>query len=346
MAQRTGELIDNLQQTAPSIKVAAFYKFADSFGFQRLQPVLAKFCCSRNIRGTILLAAEGINGTVAGHPEAIDALMAFLHADPLLEGKFAGAEIKFSIAQTMPFLRMKVRLKAEIVTLRAPEADPARRVGTHVAPQDWNTVIAGQGVVLIDTRNDYEVRLGSFAGAIDPGTRNFTEFKDFVAEKLDPRRDKRVAMFCTGGIRCEKASSYLLAQGFAEVFHLKGGILAYLETVPEAHSRWQGECFVFDERVAVTHGLVEGEATLCRACRQPLSGFDRAHPRYLEGVRCAHCADDSKKHKAATERQRQIALAAARGDDHLGDAAALTAARNRARREALRTSDRRRHSAP
>jgi UPF0176 protein len=227
---------------------------------------------------------------------------------------------------------MKVRLKPEIVTLRAPEANPALRVGTYVEPEDWNALLDRNDVVLVDTRNDYEVGLGTFQRALDPKTHSFTEFKDYVATHLDPARDKAVAMFCTGGIRCEKASSYLLSQGFEQVFHLKGGILKYLEVVPEAESRFSGECFVFDERVSVGHGLAQGEATLCRACRHPLTAAERADPAYAEGVACPHCAGDEAKHRAAAERQRQMALAQRRGGAHLGDAAAAEAAAAKARK--------------
>ncbi len=340
MPEPHAKLSANLQHPQRPFKVAALYKFAEVTDTAAWQAALAAFCCARQIRGTILLAPEGINGTVAGTAEAIDTLVAFLLSDPLFEGRLEGAEIKFSSAAQMPFHRMKVRIKQEIVTLRAPEANPAQRVGTYVAPADWNRLITRNDIVLIDTRNDYEVALGSFAGALDPRTRSFTEFKQFVAQHLDPRREKKVAMFCTGGIRCEKASSYLLAQGFEEVFHLKGGILNYLEKVPEAESRWRGECFVFDERVAVGHGLVQGEASLCRACRMPLTPADRAHPDFSEGIACHHCAGDAAKREAAAERQRQVDLAALRGDTHLGDAATTAAARNKAAKQARREAAR------
>jgi UPF0176 protein len=336
----------NLQQAALPYKVMAIYKFADLPDAEAIQPVLAQFCCARSIKGTLILAPEGINGTVAGTPEAIDALQAFLLADTLFAGRLHGAEIKFSAARGMPFLRMKVRLKPEIVTLRAPEANPSQTVGTYVAPSDWNELIARQDVVLVDTRNDYEVGLGTFKGARDPATASFTEFKDYVATQLDPARDKKVAMFCTGGIRCEKASSYLLSQGFSEVFHLKGGILAYLETVPETDSRFEGECFVFDDRVAVGHGLAQGQATLCRACRHPLTPADRADPRFAEGVSCPHCANDTAKHEAAAERQKQIELARRRGTAHLGDAAADAARRAKARKRQQAEQSRLRNSKP
>ena len=335
---------DNLPQAVLPYKVMAVYRFADLPDAAAIQPALAQFCCARDIKGTLILAPEGINGTVAGSPEAINALHAFLLQDPLLVGRMEGAEIKFSGAETMPFLRMKVRLKSEIVTLRAPEANPAKSVGTYVAPAEWNSLIERDDVVLVDTRNDYEVGLGTFKGALDPATASFTEFKDYVANHLDPARDKKVAMFCTGGIRCEKASSYLLSQGFAEVFHLKGGILAYLETVPERDSRFEGECFVFDDRVAVSHGLAQGEATLCRACRHPLTPADRADLRFAEGVACPHCAGDAAKHAAAAERQKQISLARQRGTAHLGDEAAAAARLAKARKREQAEQSRLRNS--
>jgi UPF0176 protein len=339
------DLSANLPQAELPYKVMALYKFADLPDAEALQPLLAKFCCARDIKGTLILAPEGINGTVAGTPEAIDALATYLQTDGPFLGRLDGAEIKYSSAATMPFLRMKVRLKSEIVTLRAPEANPAKTVGTYVQPKDWNALIERNDVVLVDTRNDYEVGLGTFTKALDPATKSFTEFKDFVAQNLDPARDKKVAMFCTGGIRCEKASSYLLSQGFEEVFHLKGGILGYLEQVPETQSRFEGECFVFDERVSVGHGLVLGDATLCRACRHPLTAEDRADPAYHEGIACPHCAGDTQKHAAATERQRQMDLAKARGLAHLGDDAARIAAQTKARKREQAEASRQRNKA-
>jgi UPF0176 protein len=333
MTERSS-LFPTLPQPHGPFKVMAIYKFASLPDADALKGELAAFCCGQGIKGTLILAPEGINGTVAGTPEAIDALAALLFEGPMLGGRLAGAEVKYSAASEMPFLRMKVRLKPEIVTLRAPEADPSRLVGTYVEPKDWNALIDRNDVVLVDTRNDYEVGLGTFQRALDPATANFTEFKDYVATHLDPARDTKVAMFCTGGIRCEKASSYLLSQGFKEVFHLKGGILKYLETVPEKESRFDGECFVFDERVSVGHGLVEGEASLCRACRHPLTSAERDDPRHVDGVSCPYCADDVDKHRAAAERQRQVELAAQRGTAHLGDAAAALAARRKAEKRA------------
>ncbi|KFG69972.1 rhodanese-related sulfurtransferase [Microvirga sp. BSC39] len=238
-------------------KVAALYQFVPLPDFRELKDPLHALCLDLGIKGTLLLAHEGINGTVAGTEEGIDALMVELRAGSLFRGRLDNLELKFSSAAEMPFKRMKVRLKKEIVTLGDPQTDPLRRVGTYVSPAEWNRLLEEPGIVILDTRNDFEVEMGTFEGAVDPRIKRFSEFKDFVASELDPARHRKVAMFCTGGIRCEKASSYMLNQGFEEVFHLKGGILKYLEDMPEAESRWKGECFVFDERVALGHGLVE-----------------------------------------------------------------------------------------
>ncbi|WP_240549599.1 rhodanese-related sulfurtransferase [Devosia salina] len=319
----------SLPQPHHPYKVMAVYKFASLPDVEALKAPLAEFCCGKGIKGTLILAPEGINGTVAGTPEAIDALADYLFATGPFGTRLMGAEVKYSFADTAPFLRMKVRLKPEIVTLRAPQVDPNRQVGTYVEPEDWNALIERNDVVLVDTRNDYEVGLGTFQRALDPHTSSFVEFKDYVEKHLDPARDKKVAMFCTGGIRCEKASSYLLSQGFEEVFHLKGGILRYLEVTPPEQSRFQGECFVFDERVSVGHGLELGNATLCRACRHPLTEADRGHADYHEGVSCPYCKDDAAKHAAAAERQRQMDLAKKRGLAHMGDAALTDAERRR-----------------
>jgi len=321
------ETAANLSERLNRFKVLALYKFADFKDCAELKPELALFCCARGIRGTFILAPEGINGTVAGSPGAIDELMAWFETSPLWAGRLAGAEAKFSAASDMPFLRMKVRLKPEIVTMRAPEADPSKLVGNYVEARDWNRLISRNDVTLIDTRNDYEVKLGTFSNARDPATQSFTEFKDYVA-KLDPAQHPKVAMFCTGGIRCEKASAYMLSQGFKEVFHLKGGILKYLETVPEAESRFNGECFVFDERVSVVHGLAEGEAVLCRACRNPML------PEEAVGSLCVSCAEAAPA--GAGERERQMELARARGEAHLGDDAVAAAVRNKAAKLARR----------
>jgi UPF0176 protein len=244
-------------------QVAAFYQFAALPDFRCLREPLRAFCARLALKGSVLLAEEGINGTLASSPEAIGDLVKELRGGELFGGRLDNLELKFSQASAMPFQRLKVRLKKEIVTLGAPAIDPTRQVGTYVDPADWNALIATPDTLVIDTRNAFEVAMGTFPGAIDPGIDSFGQFKDFAARHLDPARHRKVAMFCTGGIRCEKASAYLLAHGFAEVYHLKGGILKYLEGVPEAESRWRGECFVFDDRVALGHGLRQ------RATEQP-----------------------------------------------------------------------------
>jgi UPF0176 protein len=345
MTRIDAKMAPTVPQPNHPYKVMAIYKFAQLPDAEALKSPLAEFCCGRDIKGTLILAPEGINGTVAGSPEAIDALADYLFLTGPFDDRLVGAEVKYSFAETAPFLRMKVRLKPEIVTLRAPEADPSKQVGTYVEPEDWNALIERNDVVLVDTRNDYEVGLGTFQRAIDPATQSFVEFKDYVAKNLDPNRDKKVAMFCTGGIRCEKASSYLLGQGFEEVFHLKGGILKYLETVPAEESRFNGECFVFDERVSVGHGLELGSATLCRACRHPLTPADRASPDYAEGVSCPHCVGETDKHAAAAERQRQMELGRKKGVAHLGDEAARIAAERKAAKRAQAEASRERNKA-
>ena len=236
-------------------KVAAFYQFASIPDFRELREPLRAICARLKLKGSVLLAHEGINGTLAGEPGAIGEFVAELRDGAIFGGRLDDLELKFSQAAELPFGRLKVRLKKEIVTLGCASADPARQVGTYVEAADWNALIETPGTLVIDTRNAFEVALGTFEGAVDPGLRNFGQFKQFAARHLDPARQPRIAMFCTGGIRCEKASAYLLARGFTEVYHLKGGILRYLEGVPEAESRWRGECFVFDERIALGHGL-------------------------------------------------------------------------------------------
>jgi UPF0176 protein len=238
-------------------KVAAFYQFAALPDFRELREPLRAICARLGLKGSLLLAQEGINGTIAGTPDSIDALVGELERGVLFGGRLDNLELKFSLSATMPFGRMKVRLKKEIVTLGDPQVDPTRRVGTYVDAAEWNALISAPDTLVIDTRNAFEVAMGTFEGAVDPGIRSFGQFKDFAAQHLDPAKHQRIAMFCTGGIRCEKASAYLLSHGFAEVYHLKGGILRYLEGVPEHQSRWRGECFVFDERIALGHGLRE-----------------------------------------------------------------------------------------
>jgi UPF0176 protein len=246
--------------TTMAYKLAAFYQFASLADFRELREPLRKLCGDLKLKGSVLLAHEGINGTLAGSPVAIDELVEALRHGELFSGRLDHLELKFSSATTMPFGRLKIRLKKEIVTFGDKAADPTLQVGTYVEPEEWNGLIAAPGTVVIDTRNAFEVAIGTFEGAIDPAIASFGQFKEFAARRLDPSRDRKIAMFCTGGIRCEKASSYLLAQGFTEVYHLKGGILKYLEQVAETDSRWRGECFVFDERVALGHGLRERDA--------------------------------------------------------------------------------------
>jgi UPF0176 protein len=238
-------------------KVAAFYQFAALPDFRHLREPLRAICDALELKGSVLLAHEGINGTLAGSAEAISRLIETLQNGALFGGRLDNLELKFSHAAAMPFQRLKIRLKKEIVTLGADEADPTRQVGIYVDPADWNALIASEDTLVLDTRNAFEVAMGTFEGAVDPGIKSFGQFKDFAAQKLDPAKHHKIAMFCTGGIRCEKASAYLLSRGFAQVYHLKGGILKYLEGVPEQQSRWRGECFVFDERVALGHGLRE-----------------------------------------------------------------------------------------
>lgn len=265
--------------------VAAFYRFVGMGDIQGLREVLQQRCEDLGICGTILLAAEGINGTIAGERAGIEGIFEFLRSRPGLEG----LGYRESMAQERPFSRLKVKVKREIVTLGQPMADPTQQVGTYVSPQDWNAIVDDPDVIVIDTRNDYEVGIGSFVGAVNPGTRSFREFPAFAVENLDPEKQPKVAMFCTGGIRCEKASAYLLSQGFEEVYHLQGGILSYLEQVPEEESRWEGECYVFDERVSVVHGLAEGTYDACTSCGHPLSEADCQSQDYVAGLHCPHC---------------------------------------------------------
>lgn len=284
--------------------VAALYKFAPFDDPAPLREPLLEVCLDYGICGTLLLAREGINGTMAGSAESIAAVLDHIRTLP----GCGALEVKYSTASVPPFRRMKVRLKREIVTLGVPGVDPARDVGTYVAPADWNAVVDDPDTVVIDTRNDYEVAIGSFAGAVDPQTRSFSEFPDWWRANREALAGKRIAMFCTGGIRCEKSTAFLRSEGVDDVHHLKGGILAYLEQVPAADSRWQGDCFVFDERVSVGHGLVEGQHSLCRACRMPLSDADRLSDLYVDGQQCHHCADERTDEDRAryAERHRQF----------------------------------------
>lgn len=304
--------------SASPVKVAALYHFTRFDDAAALKEPLLSACEAHGIKGTLLLAREGINGTIAGLPEALEAVLAHIRALP----GCAGLEVKHSHAPEMPFHRMKVRVKREIVTMGEPDIDPTLIVGTYVDPADWNALIADPETVVIDTRNDYEVAIGTFAGAIDPQTPTFRDFPGWFRAHRDEllAGKRRVAMFCTGGIRCEKSTAFLRSEGVEEVYHLKGGILKYLEQVPEDHSLWQGECFVFDERVSLGHGLAQGTFQLCRACRRPLDDEALAHPDYEDGVSCPACITERTPEQRAgyAERQRQEALARQRGQLHVG----------------------------
>lgn len=297
-----------------SIVVAAMYKFVSLPDFTELRQPLLDAMLANGVKGTLLLAEEGINGTVSGTRAGIDGLLAWLRNDPRL----VDIDHKESYCDEQPFYRTKVKLKKEIVTLGVPGVDPNQRVGTYVDPKDWNALLDDPEVVLIDTRNDYEVAIGTFDGAVDPKTKSFREFPEYVRANYDPARHKKVAMFCTGGIRCEKASSFMLNEGFEEVYHLKGGILKYLEEVPEAETKWKGDCFVFDNRVTVRHDLSEGEYDQCHACRAPISEADRQSEHYVAGISCPHCWDSlpEKTRAGARERQKQIELARERNQPH------------------------------
>jgi UPF0176 protein len=285
-----------------TLVVAAFYKFTKLPDFAQMQDPLLAFCELQGIKGTILLAPEGINATIVGSRSGIDSVLSYLRSD----SRLVDLEHKESFAALAPFERMKVKLKKEIVTLGLP-VSPTEQVGTYVSPKDWNSVISDPNIVVIDTRNDYEVKIGSFQGAINPETKSFREFPDYVHHNLDPTKHKKVAMFCTGGIRCEKASSYMLSQGFEQVYHLEGGILKYLEEVPEQESLWSGECFVFDERIAVQHGLEQGTYDMCVGCGHPINDQDKLSPNYEEGISCPHCYDTLTPEKRASlqEKRRQ-----------------------------------------
>ncbi|MBC9246146.1 rhodanese-related sulfurtransferase [Paracoccus sp. 11-3] len=283
------------------LTVAALYHFTRFPDPDALRGPLAKVACAHGVRGTLLLAREGINGTIAGTRQGIDAVLAHIRSLP----GCADLDWKESSAETMPFGKMKVRLKQEIVTMGQPDVDPTASVGHYVDARDWNDLISAPDVAVIDTRNDYEVEIGTFDGAIDPGTRSFRDFPAWWQDNKDRFHNKRIAMFCTGGIRCEKSTNYLLSQGVEDVFHLKGGILKYLEDVPEQDSKWQGECFVFDKRVSLGHGLKQGSHDLCHACRRPLSDTDKQRPEYELGVSCHRCMGEYSDADRARFRDRQ-----------------------------------------
>lgn len=297
--------------------VAALYKFVNLPDYVELRDKLYQHLVLNKVKGTLLLAEEGINGTICGTREGIDAVRQWLDAD----GRFEGLSYKESFADEPAFYRTKVKLKTEIVTMGVPGVNPQHIVGTYVKGEDWNRLIEDPDTILIDTRNDYEVAIGTFKNAVNPNTTSFREFPQWAAENLDKTKHKKVAMFCTGGIRCEKSTAYLKEQGFDEVYHLDGGILKYLEEMPEDNSLWQGECFVFDQRVAVKHGLEQGSYDQCYACRMPLSPADMQSDKYIKGMSCPHCHDQlSDEQKASfAERQKQIELAKQRGEQHIRD---------------------------
>lgn len=312
----------DIASASHQIRVAALYRFAPIAEVElacvrdRLQTV----CEAKSVKGTLLVAAEGLNGTIAGPEIGIEAVLAEIRAIP----GFADLDVKYAWTQEPPFLRMKVRIKREIVTMGQPDLDPARQAGVYVAPQDWNALIADPTTLVIDTRNDYEGDIGAFEGAVQPNTRSFRDFPEWFRTEgralLAERKPQRVAMYCTGGIRCEKSTAFLKAEGVENVHHLEGGILRYLEEVGPGDSLWRGDCFVFDERVSVGHGLVQGDHTLCRGCRMPVDAAGRASPHYIEGVCCDRCRDtrDDAQRLRYAERQRQIELARRRGQSHLG----------------------------
>jgi UPF0176 protein len=323
------------------IVIAALYRFVRLDNFQLLRQPLLDFMLEHQVRGTLLLAAEGINGTIAGSSVAIESILDFLRQDERLRD----LDYKLSYDDEMPFYRSRVKLKREIVTMGIEDLDPAQG-GTYVDAGDWNTLIDDPEVTLVDTRNAYESAIGSFQGAIQPETRSFRDFPDYAKQHLDPGKHRKVAMFCTGGIRCEKSTAYLRQQGFDELYHLRGGILKYLEEVPEAESRWRGECFVFDNRVSVNHALEKGSYDQCHACRLPITEEDKGSDLYQPGVSCPACydsvsADDKQRFQ---EREKQMRLARERGEQHLGADASQQAVERKARKIADKQKQRRRAS--
>lgn len=318
------------------VVVCAMYKFVSLPEFENIQKPLLAVMEESAIKGTLLLAAEGINGTVAGSQAAIDGLIAWLATQPGLDNIVH----KLSFDEEMPFYRTKVKLKKEIVTMGVEGIDPNKVVGTYVKPKDWNALISDPEVLLVDTRNDYEVQIGTFKNALDPQTTTFREFPEYVKQNLDPAKHKKVAMFCTGGIRCEKSTAYLKEQGFDDVYHLEGGILKYLEEVKQEESLWQGECFVFDNRVAVNHDLEKGQYDQCNACRMPITAEEKASPQFEQGVSCPHCIDKvtDKQRERFLERERQVQLSKQRGEAHIGSDVGAVIESRRAKKEQLKKS--------
>jgi len=327
-----------MTNASPDVVVAALYRFATLPDFEALRDPLYELMIEHEVRGTLLLAKEGINGTIAGSRQGIDRIMGWLKSDP----RFADLEAKESYVDTPPFYRTKVKLKKEIVTMGVEGIDPNDIVGTYVEPADWNALIADPEVLVLDTRNKYEVDIGSFENAINPETESFRELPAYVEKHLDPVKHKKVAMFCTGGIRCEKSTAFLKQQGFSEVYHLKGGILKYLEEVPETESKWRGECFVFDNRVAVNHQLEKGQYDQCHACRRPITEDDKQSPHYKKGVSCHHCyqSHSVQQRQRYQERERQIELAKRRGEAHMGHSVAQTIAEKKSIKQQAKNSQR------
>ena len=299
--------------------ICALYKFTRLDDFESIQLPLKTYLDSLSIRGTLLLAREGINGTISGSKVDLEKVLNYLQSD----SRFLGLEFKYSFSNKIPFKRLKVKLKKEIVTMGLVEIDPTHSAGTYVKPKDWNELINDPEVVLIDTRNNYEYEIGSFKGAINPNTETFREFPSFTENSLEKYRNKKIAMFCTGGIRCEKSTAYLKSKGYENVFHLQGGILKYLEDVGENESLWEGECFVFDDRVAVKHNLEQGRYDQCHACRFPITKEDTMHPHYEKGASCPRCfgTKNSNQMNRYREREKQVQLAKKRGEEHIGDGA-------------------------
>ena len=307
--------------------ICALYKFTRLDDFESIQLPLKTYLDSLSIRGTLLLAREGINGTISGSKGNLEKVLNYLQSD----SRFMGLEFKYSYSNKAPFKRLKIKLKKEIVTMGLAQIDPTHSVGTYVKPKDWNELINDPDVVLIDTRNNYEYEIGSFKGAINPNTETFREFPNFTENSLEKYRNKKIAMFCTGGIRCEKSTAYLKSKGYENVFHLQGGILKYLEDVGENESLWEGECFVFDDRVAVKHNLEQGRYDQCYACRFPITKEDTMHPHYEKGASCPRCfgTKNSNQMNRYREREKQVQLAKKRGEEHIGDDASIVKNKHR-----------------
>lgn len=325
-------------KTDGAVVVCALYKFVKLPHYKDLKEPLLNNMLEQDVRGTLLLAEEGINGTIAGSRKGIDAILAWLDRQQGLDN----IVYKESYDDTMPFYRTKVKLKKEIVTMGVEGIDPKEVVGTYVKPKDWNKLISDPDVVLVDTRNDYEVQIGTFKNAINPKTDTFREFPDYVKENMNPNKQKKVAMFCTGGIRCEKSTAYMKEQGFEEVYHLEGGILKYLEEVPEEDTLWEGECFVFDNRVSVNHQLEKGDYDQCHACRMPITEEDKQSEHYQKGVSCPHCIDKytAEQRQRFLQREQQMQLAEQRGEAHLGTDVQSAIAKHREEKQRFRDEQR------